>query len=79
MATTYQQLDLEGFKRITVEFLKVLDDENLTLEELDQVWKVVSLAYLDFKEVDPSDVPLAVSVLNYASRKYFNKAFELAC
>lgn len=68
--------DIEGFKRAVAEFCKAApqcDDESL-----ENGWKAIGLLYLGVQEQRRSDLPIAVSYLNYASRRYFDRVLELA-
>lgn len=70
--------DLEGFKRLTAEFLKAAETANI--ESLDNGWKCLGLAYFG---IEPCPKPgsyeeiVAVSTLKYAGKKYHECEWEL--
>jgi hypothetical protein len=72
-------VDLEGFKRLTGEFLKAIDSANI--ESLDNGWKCLGLAYFG---IEPCPLPgsyeeiMAVSLLKYAGGKYVQREWELS-
>lgn len=68
---------LEDFKQRVAEFCKAAP--SCDTDSLENGFKAVSLSYLALEEKDPSDVPIAVSYLNYAARRYHDREFELTC
>lgn len=68
--------NLEGFKQAVAEFTKAAP--TCDAESLENGFKAVGLLYLGMTEEHPADRAIAVSYLNYASRRYMDRDFELA-
>ncbi len=76
--TTYTLIDcdLEGFKRLAAEFLKALPNAK-TVEQVDAGIRCLGIAYFDMTNPSPADVAIAVSVLDYATRKAGERIVQL--
>lgn len=68
--------DLEGFKRLAAEFLKALPNAK-TVEQVDAGIKCLGIAYFDMTTTSPADTAIAVSVLDYATRKAGERIVQL--
>lgn len=71
-------VDIEEFKKLTAEFLKASGDANI--ESLDNGWKCLGLAYLNIQPCpDPGSYEevIAVSLLKYAAKKYYENVWKL--
>ena len=70
------ECDLEGFKRLAAEFLKALPNAK-TVEQVDAGIRCLGIAYFDMTNPSPADVAIAVSVLDYATRKAGERIVQL--
>jgi hypothetical protein len=68
--------NLEEFKQGVAEFTKAAPA--CDAESLENGFKAVGLLYLGMTEEHPADRAIAVSYINYASRRYMDRDFELA-
>ena len=68
--------DLEGFKKLAADFLKKLPTTT-TLEQIDGGIKCLGIAYFDMTNPSPADVAIAVSVLDYVTRKAGERAVQI--
>ena len=66
--------NLEQFKRIVADFLKTLEDDSMTKDELEQGFKCVGLHYIGIDCKKWEEI-IAKSYLDYASRQYFKFQF----
>lgn len=67
------EVNLEQFKHIAKEFVEAIEEPKCTLESGAAGFKCLSLAYLGLKEEQPSDLILAQSVYDWATRKWEEK------
>ena len=76
--TTYTLIDcdLEGFKHLAADFLKSLPNTK-TVEQIDAGIKCLGIAYFDMTDPSPADIAIAVSVLDYATRKAGERILQL--
>ena len=74
MALTLQ-FSLEDFKAAVLEFCKAAPSCNRA--SLENGLKGVNLMYLGMKTENASDVPIAVSFLDYAHKQYLLRDYEL--
>jgi hypothetical protein len=70
------ECDLEGFKRLAAEFLKALPNAK-TVEQVDAGIRCLGIAYFDMTNPSPADVAIAVSVLDYVTRKAGERILQL--
>ena len=70
------ECDLEGFKKLAAEFLKSLPNTK-TVEQVDAGVRCLGIAYFDMTDPSPADVAIAVSVLDYATRKAGERIVQL--
>ena len=75
MSTMTFACTLDQFKAAVAEFCKAAPE--CDRDSLENGWKAVGLMYLAMEEERPSDCPIAVSYLNYASRRYWERDAEL--
>lgn len=68
-------LTIEEFKQGVAEFTKAAP--TCDRDSLESGWKAVGLMYLGVRPVEKSDVPIAVSYLEYAGRRYMERDIEL--
>ena len=68
--------DLEGFKKLAADFLKKLPTTT-TIEQIDAGIKCLGIAYFDMTNPSPADVAIAVSVLDYVTRKAGERAVQI--
>lgn len=68
--------NLEGFKRLAAEFLKALPNTK-TVEQVDAGIKCLGIAYFDMEQSSAADLALAVSVLDYVTRKAGERIVQL--
>lgn len=68
--------DLEGFKKLAADFLKKLPTTT-TIEQIDAGIKCLGIAYFDMTNPSPADVAIAVSILDYVSRKAGERAVQI--
>lgn len=67
---------IEDFKKLAASFLKNLPLVK-TVEQVDAGIKCLGIAYFDMTQTDASDLPIAISVLDYAARKAGDRIVEI--
>lgn len=67
---------LEEFKGRVAEFIKAAP--TCDGDSLDNGFKAVALSYLNLVQEYPSDVPIAVSYLEYAGKRKMERDLQLA-
>ena len=67
--------NLEQFKGMVGEFCKAAP--TCAWDSLENGMKAVGLGYLGIIEQDASDIPIAVSYLNFAAKRYWIREHEL--
>lgn len=67
---------IEDFKKLAASFLKNLPLVK-TVEQVDAGIKCLGIAYFDMTQIDASDLPIAVSVLDYVTRKAGDRIIEI--
>jgi hypothetical protein len=70
------ECDLEGFKSLAASFLKKLP-ETKTVEQVEAGVRCLGIAYFDMTNPSPADVAIAVSVLDYVTRKAGERILQL--
>jgi hypothetical protein len=68
---------LEQFKKMTAEFLQTLPSSDE--DQIDNGLKCLGLAFLGMQDHQPTDVPIAITYLDYANKKACEKLYAIAC
>ena len=65
--------DLDGFKMTVTKFVKRADDPTVEPTALELAFRAVGLAYLNLRCELPSDLPIAISYLDFATSRLLQR------
>ena len=68
--------DLEEFKRVVAKFINHAANFDITFDALSQAHKLVGLSYLNLIVKERSDIPIAVSYLEFANKRFIDREVE---